>query len=248
MSNEVKQQLGPMAVYLEAKKAGQLDPQTTERLETQVRNIADEVLESFKKENSLLHESTRQDVEEIQDGLNRLTNRVEKELAQESVSKFKEIFAEQAKKYQRAAWAWLGVSGLLIIGLTISIIFLGLLDVLQPEGTEWSGVLQNIFQKGSVLTLFYFALNRSVKNYAAQKHLEIVNRHRENALGTFTKFVSEAEESRETQDAVLLAATNAIFDANQSGYLSAKMKGSESANPFQQMFKAVMPDSSTKSD
>ena len=79
------------------------------------------------------------------------------------------------------------------------------------------GLLQNIFQKGSVLTLFYFALNRSVKNYAAQKHLEIVNRHRENALGTFTKFVSEAEESRETQDAVLLAATNAIFDANQSG-------------------------------
>ena len=245
--DSVKEQLGQTVTYLRARKAEQLDPQVAERLEIQVQNIADKALENFKEESNLSHESTKQDVGKVQQRLDKLTDRVEKELAQESVSRFKEIFAEQAKKYQRAAWVWLGVAGLLIIGLMTGIVFWGLLDVLQPAGTGWTEVLQNIFKKGSVLTLFYFALNRSLKNYTAQKHLEIVNRHRENALGTFTKFVSEAEESRETKDAVLLAATNAIFDANQTGYLSAKTKGTESVNPIQQVFGA-MRGSSTRSE
>ena len=246
--DRIKGQLGPTVAYLKAKKAEQLDPQTVDQLETQVNNIADKVLEDFKKENNLSHESTKQDLAKTQEELEQLTIRVENERAQESVSEFKEIFAEQAKRHQRAAWGWLGTTGVLIAGVVVGILFWGLLDVLKLEEAEWRVVLQNIFKNGSVLTLFYFALNRSIKNYAAQKHLEIVNRHRENALGTFERFVSEAKESRETRDAVLLAATNAIFDANQSGYLSVKTKGSNSANPIQQVVRTAFPGSSTKSE
>ena len=108
-------------------------------------------------------------------------------------------------------------------------------------------MLQNIFKKGSVLTLFYFALNRSLRNYTAQKHLEIVNRHRQNALETFDEFRDASKDNPETHDAVLLAATNAIFDANQSCYLSTKTKGTESVNPIQQVFGATR-SSSTRSE
>lgn len=97
-----------------------------------------------------------------------------------------------------------------------------------------------------MLTLIYFLLNRSNKNYTAHKHLEIVNRHRQNALDTFNDFVESAGDNSETRDAVLLAATNSIFDANQSGYLSAKTKGSDSANPIQQVVRTAFPGSSTK--
>ena len=107
------------------------------------------------------------------------------------------------------------------------------------------GVFQNVFTKGFLLTLIYFVLNRFGKNYTAHKHLEIVNRHRQNALDTFDTFVESAGENRETRDAVLLAATNAIFDANQSGYLSAKTKGTDNANPIQQVVRAVLPGSSS---
>ena len=244
--DEIKQKLGTTVAYLEAKKAGQLDPQTTERLETQVRNIADEVLESFNKENSLLHKSTKQDVEEIRDGLNQLNTKFENEIAKEGVSKHKDIFKKQANEHQKAAQGWLIATGGLIV--VFGAVFYWLFESLKLGGAELIGVLQNVFTKGFLLTLIYFILNRSVKNYAAQKHLGVVNRHRQNALDTFDEFLEASGDNRETRDAVLLAATNAIFDANQSGYLSAKMKGSESANPFQQMFKAVMPDSSTKSD
>ena len=247
LCDKIQQDLQQTVTYLRAKKVEQLDLQTMEQLKPQVNAIVAEALENFKRENDLSHESTKEDVAKIQDGVDQLAIKIENEIAQESISEFKEIFADQAKSHQKAAWGWLGTASILIGGVVAGIFFFGLLDVLKLEGTEWQVVLQNIFKKGSVLTLFYFALNRSIKNYTAQKHLETVNRHRENALGTFTRFVSEAEESRETRDAVLLAATNAIFNVNESGYLSTKTKGTESVNPIQQVFGAIR-SSSTRSE
>ena len=85
-------------------------------------------------------------------------------------------------------------------------------------------------------------LNRSIKNYTAEKHLEIVNLHRKNALATFDAFADAAGENRDTRDQVLLASTDAIFDVNQSGYLSVKTSHSDSANPIQQIFRAIVPN------
>ena len=244
--DKVKQQLGPTVAYLTAKKAGQLDPQAAEQLETQVKNIADKVLESFKEKNNRSHESTKQDVAKIQEGVDQLTIKVENELAKETVSKHTKIFAKQAEEHRLASQKWLLATSVLIV--IFGAVFYWLFEALKLGGTELIGVLQNVFTKGFLLTLIYFVLNRSNKNYTAHKHLEIISRHRQNALDTFDDFVESAGDNRETRDAVLLAATNAIFDANQSGYLSTKMKGTESANPIQHVVKAVIPDSSTKTD
>ena len=105
----------------------------------------------------------------------------------------------------------------------------------------------SVFKKGSVLTLFYFALNRSIKNYTTQKHLETVNRDRQHALNVFPELVESSGDNPETRHAVLLAATNAIFNVNESGYLSTKTKGTESVNPIQQVFGAIR-SSSTRSE
>lgn len=247
LCNKIQQQLQQTVTYLKAEKAQKLDPQITERLETHVKNIADKVLESFNEENNLSHESTKQDIEKVQDGLNQLNTKFENEIAKEGVSKHKDIFKKQANEHQKAARGWLIATGVLVVAFGAVFYWL-FVELLKLGGTALIGILQNVFTKGFLLTLIYFVLNRSNKNYTAHKHLEIVNRHRQNALDTFDDFVESAGENQETRDAVLLAATNAIFDANQSGYLSAKMKGSESTNPFQQLFKAVMPDSSTKPD
>ena len=244
--DRVKGQLGQIVTYLRAKKAEQLDLQAVEQLKPLVHDIAVEMLDNFEKENNLSHESTKQGIAETEKRLDQLSTKVENEIAKESVSKHRAIFARQAEEHQRTSRRWLIATGLLIV--VFGAVFYWLFESLKLGGTELIGVLQNVFTKGFLLTLIYFILNRSVKNYAAQKHLEIVNRHRQNALDTFNEFLEASGDNQETRDAVLLAATNAIFDANQSGYLSAKMKGSESTNPFQQVFKAVMPDSSTKSD
>ena len=124
-------------------------------------------------------------------------------------------------------------------------VFILLSKVLGSGGTELTGILQNLFTKGFVLSPIYVWLNRSIKNHTAQKHLEIINVHRQNALETFDTFVAAAEGNRETRDAVLLAATKAIFDANQSGYLSVKTSSSDNTSPVQQIIKEVIPTKSS---
>ena len=242
-SDEVKQQLGQVATYLKSKNS--------EQLETQVNTTVAVAVEELKVEADLLRnqqEEAKENESARQKEFAELQSKLADERAKKLTSEQQGTFAKQAERHQQAAWAWLGVVSLLVIGLVAGIIFWGLLDILKLEGTEWTVVLQNIFKKGSVLTLFYFALNRSIKNYTAQKHLEVVNRHRQRALDTFPELVESSGNNPETRYAVLSAATNAIFDANQSGYLSTKTKGTESVNPIQQVFGAMRSSSTTSGD
>ena len=244
--DQIKQELGPTVAYLNSKRA--------EQLETEVKaTVADTVTDAVEKLNAetnrlqKLANQAEQNEAKRQEEFDQLENQLKNLLAKESVSQYGEIFDKQANKHQRAALWWLISTGLLVVGF--GIVFYWLFNVLKLEGTEWVWVLKNILTKGFLLSLIYLVLNRSIKNYTAQKHLEVINRHRQNALETFDAFVSAAEGIRETRDAVLLAATNAIFNANQSGYLSIKTKGHESTGAIQQFVRAVMPgSSSTKSE
>ena len=127
-------------------------------------------------------------------------------------------------------------------------VFILLSILLGSGGTQLTGIFQNLFTKGFILSPIYVWLNRSIKNHTAQKHLEVINTHRQHALETFDTFVAAAEGNRETRDAVLLAATKAIFDANQSGYLPVKSSGSDSASPVQQIIKEVVPTKPSGND
>ena len=244
--DQFKQELGPTVAYLNSKRA--------EQLETEVKaTVADTVTDAVEKLNAETNRLQKRENEaeqneaKRQEEFDRLENQLKNLLAKESVSQYGEIFDKQANKHQRVALWWLIFTGLLVVGF--GIVFYWLFNVLKLEGTEWVGVLKNILTKGFLLSLIYLVLNRSIKNYTAHKHLEVINRHRQNALETFDAFVSAADGNQETQDAVLLAATNAIFDANQSGYLSTKTKGHESTGAIQQFVRAVMPgSSSTKSE
>ena len=237
-SDEVKRQLGQVVTYLKSKKS--------EQLETQVNTTVAEAVEELKAEMDLLQkhrEEAEQNEATRQKEFAELKNKIEDKLAKETVSKHKAIFAKQAEEHLQASQRWLlATSGLIVV---FGAVFYWLFEALRLGATELIGVFQNVFTKGFLLTLIYFVLNRFGKNYTAHKHLEIVNRHRQNALDTFDTFVESAGENRETRDAVLLAATNAIFDANQSGYLSAKTKGTDNANPIQQVVRAVLPGSSS---
>ena len=240
--DEVKQQLGLAVAYLKSREAEQLETQ----VKAAVADTVTDAVEKFNAETDGLQEQSNQAEQneaKRQEDFNQLKSQLEDLLAEESVSKHEKVFEEQANKHQQASFRWL----ISTVGLSVGfgIVFYLLFNALKLGGTEWVGVLQNIFTKGFLLSLIYLVLNRSIKNYTAEKHLEVVNRHRQNALRTFNAFVSSAGENQETRDAVLLAATSAIFDANQSGYLATKIRGSESVNPIPQVIKAVMPSSSS---
>ena len=182
-----------------------------------------------------------------QENFDRLYIQLQNQLTEKPISQYKTIFSVQAKKHEKAASIWL------IATVGLSVVFAGILAWLFKDlgsaANQLSTILPNLFSKGFYISLVYLLLNRCIKNYTAEKHLEVINTHRQNALETVDPFLEATKENRETRDQILLAATKTIYDANQSGYLSAKTSGSDSANPVQQIIKEVIPSkSSDKSD
>ena len=165
----------------------------------------------------------------------------ENQIATTSISDHVIFFDNQAKKHQDSAQRWLKATVCMALVFTGTVI--GLWFSMKPVGDGWTGaLLQNVFTKGFVVSVFYMLLNRSIKNYTAEKHLEVVNLHRKNALATFEAFAEASGNNPHTRDQVLLASTNAIFDANQSGYLSTKTSPPDRSNLIQQIFRSVMPE------
>ena len=242
----VKWSLHQVDSYLSSKRVDQLVKQvnttltdTEERLNTAL-NTETEKLQKFGEE-------AQEKENKRQDSFDQLYIQLQNQLTEKPISQYKSIFDGQAKKHGTAAWIWLGVT----VGLTLvsGWFFWEVLKDLVPTGNDLPEILPNLLAKGFFLSLIYLLLNRSIKNYTAEKHLEVINIHRQNALETVDPFLDATKENRETRDQILLAATKTIYDANQSGYLSTKTGSSDSASPVQQIIKEVLPSkSSGKSD
>ena len=232
--DSAKEPLGRIVAYLSSRKVGQLTAEVDDmvaKLKTETNRVEE-----------INNEAEQKQVEREQE-FDRLKLEVQNQLAEKPISQYKAIFADQAEQYRKGARFWL-VMVVVAIGV-FAATFVLLSKFMGSGGTQLSGTLQNLFTKGFLLSPIYVWLNRSIKNYTAQKHLEVINTHRQNALETFDTFVAAAEGNRETRDAVLLSATDAIFDANQTGYLSAKGSSPDGRSPVQQVIREIIPDKSS---
>ncbi|GAB1402311.1 hypothetical protein MASR1M68_12220 [Elusimicrobiota bacterium] len=70
-------------------------------------------------------------------------------------------------------------------------------------------MVQFTFSKIIIFSSLFFLLTLAFKSYKASKHNEILNKHRQNAITTFEKFVKSANDDK-TKNAVLLQTVNAI--------------------------------------
>ena len=232
--DSVKQPLGDITAFLSSRKVSQLESQVNattakavDRLNTQTSRTKQNNEEAEKQESNRQQE------------FDQLKLELQNQLAEKPISQYKAIFQEQAKAHHKNARFWLGMAGVATVAFAVAFILLSIF--VKIEGTALADTLQNLFTKGFLLSPIYVWLNRSIKNHTAQKHLEVINTHRQNALETFDTFVAAAEGNRETRDAVLLAATDAIFDANQTGYLSTKATSPDGRSPVQQVIREIMP-------
>ena len=232
--DSAKGSLKVIVVYLSSGKMEQLGTEVDDmvaKLKTETDRAEEFINETEKK------------LTEKQEETDQLILKLQNQLTEKPISQYKAIFADQAEQYRKGARFWLKMA----VGATAAfgITFVLLSKFLGSGGPELTGSLQNLFTKGFVLSPIYVWLNRSIKNYTAQKHLEVINTHRQNALETFDTFVAAAEGNRETRDAVLLSATDAIFDANQTGYLAAKSSSPDGRSPVQQIIREIIPDRSS---
>ena len=239
--DSAKQSLRDITAYLSSRKV--------DRFEAQVNTTVGNALERFNTET----DRAKQNNDEVEkreakreQEFDQLKLEVQNQLAEKPISQYRAIFQEQAKMHQKGSRFWLAMAG--VATLVFVVAFCVLSTVVKFDTTQLTGTLQNLFTKGFLLSPIYVWLNRSIKNHTAQKHLEVINTHRQNALETFDTFVAAAEGNRETRDAVLLAATEAIFDANQTGYLSTKTTGPDNRSPVQQVIREIIPQKSPTKD
>ncbi len=144
-------------------------------------------------------------------------------------SKFAGIFGDEAVRHKKAANTWLAISTISAAAIIWFLFdtFTNLTDALKNftvSGDSISITLQLFFAKILILSFLSVVFYQIVKNYNANMHLSITNKHRENSLKTFQSFV-ESSNDQKTRDIVLVQATQTIFTTGDTGYITSKDGG-----------------------
>ena len=176
-------------------------------------------------------EDTKNFATDVKEDVEEIVQTTKDAAAKIGVAKFAPKFEDAAESHVDLSNRWLIASALFVF-LTFTLAFVLIFpDEVSPNQPETSGqatatpqsstniTIPSFLAKLVFVSLAYIMAVWAARNYRAHRHLEVVNRHKQNALSTFEVFV-EATTDPKTKDAVLLEATRCIFGASISGYLT----------------------------
>ena len=148
---------------------------------------------------------------------------VQEQAAQAGVSTNAQIFNNDAKAHGDKAKTWFKAT-VVVSGVTLLLAaFLFTIGFFHtPETTPQA--IQYIVNKLILLSALSFGIFWCARNYKAEKHNEILNQHRANALMTFRAFYEGTSESH-VKDAILLQAAQAAFSPRPTGFDSQEKDG-----------------------
>lgn len=126
------------------------------------------------------------------------------------------VFSSQADIHKTTAKWWMRASIAFFVVLVAYLLYL--LSNGVPASEDVIHAVRDISLRVLFLIAIYFALSQSIKNYNVNKHLQVVNEHRQNSLKTFEAFLNAAT-TDDVKSSVLLQATKSIFDPGKTGYL-----------------------------
>jgi len=140
-----------------------------------------------------------------------------------AIAKFENSYGNASTINSKAAVAWLATM-VTLIGLTIVLAnnFLVKSEALiEEESKLLDHPTSIIFILGPRLIIFstlFIAIGFCIKMYRANKHNQILNKHRQNALNTFETFIKSSNDDKGTKDAILLEVTRTIFGNQNTGF------------------------------
>jgi hypothetical protein len=170
----------------------------------------------------------QQDLEKRRKEADAVLHAVRKVAEEQGVSQQAIYFKSEADNHEKESGIWLNRTVFLTVGLTAyaaATLFLHKIPILVP--TTIYETVQLAASKVLIFVTISYFLILSAKNYVAHRHNSVVNRHRQNALATYTALVKAAGEEA-TRDVVLAKAADCIFSAQATGF--AKTESSESGS------------------
>jgi len=135
-------------------------------------------------------------------------------LVARTITTHEAYFDGAADAHKTAAKTWLRWA----LVFTTATICIGLWFGLGSVPSEHAQLIQWAIFRGLLLFVSLYAAFWCIRQYRTSKHLEVVNRHRQNALHTYTTF-AESSQDDSAKNALLLEAARCIFTPMPSGYL-----------------------------
>lgn len=137
--------------------------------------------------------------------------------------KTSEYYAEQAKEHKDSAQLsfWLSVAIGIVIAALVYVFFVYIqlpLDSSAASGTQWADFARNVVQRLFVLAVPSYFLSLTLRNYRVNKHLQVVNETRRNALNTYPLFVSAAS-TDEARGVITAELARSVFGNVETGYI-----------------------------
>ncbi len=172
-------------------------------------------LQSIEDKSNALEESMEQHGQNAA----KILESIKKVAEEHGVSQQAIYFKEEATRHTNASNFWLVFTAIFAVALIITAFtFLKWnIDLTQHAGNETYAIVQLSISKVLVFATLSFLLGMSAKNYLANKHNEVINRHRENALKTYEALVSAAGDNA-NRDIVLTNASECIFSSQPTGF------------------------------
>lgn len=192
-------------------------------LEENGRAAVQSVRDESKKVFSELEETSKQAERVLED--------VREAAAEHGVTQEARYFAEEYLAHSEASKNWLWATCLVasvVFLYSVLTFFMPQYPLFRAENTVEA--LQIVASKILVFFVLAYALFQCVRNYSAHRHNAVVNKHRQNALMTYTTLTA-ASITQEARDSVLQHAAAAIYAPNDSGYQRNEERGYGMSSP-----------------
>ncbi|MCE7070915.1 hypothetical protein LZG74_11415 [Dyadobacter sp. CY327] len=155
----------------------------------------------------------------------------------QGVRNYAGLFSAESKKFkEQARWWLIGIVVVLLLLTLFAILNFYLVHKRILINLSTNDTIQISISKLLILTTLLYFLSLCSKNYKSCKHNEVLNRHRETALVSFQAFVNAPSADDQTKNAVLIEATRAIFNSQQTGYVPSETE--ESPHRIVEIFKS----------
>ena len=180
-----------------------------------IRKSIEELVSSYQSS----FEIRSQEIDSMSQKSKDILERVQSAAADQGISRESKHFSDLSEEYNRESEKWFSRS----IKLGIFAIFLATVSLFSHRipwfaANNVSEAIQIISGKVIMISIIGYALITCVRNFIANRHNAVVNRHKQNALMTYRSFL-DASPSPEMVSIVLNHASSSIFSPQDTGFV-----------------------------
>lgn len=164
-------------------------------------------------------ESQLSEIQNLKKQIEGLLESSKKATASIGLGIFSDVFEVQAKEHRESSKFWLGTS---VIALAILSLYLYELTIETISNLRMSidsiNSIAIFLAKLFPVSIAFYVVRQTMKNYNVNMHLYTVNKHKSNILKAFEAIVRPSDDAK-ARDTILTQAAKAIFYSGDTGYL-----------------------------